>query len=166
MRNVIQEVQNKYSFLDNLLTNFWKSWTKSNTTFKLQLKNIKWKNKKAEPGCAYKPTEVRQMKSIGAVNILFWLQIEQLANVITHGIWIVPAVICANKLFERSKTSSQYLVSWVYGGALTLLFTISTFFHCSCFCDNQTWVWFYNIHIEPRFRHSFVSRHSQMSQPH
>uniref|UniRef100_A0A1L8EDL9 Putative macrophage maturation-associated protein n=1 Tax=Haematobia irritans TaxID=7368 RepID=A0A1L8EDL9_HAEIR len=120
MRNVIQEVQNKYSFLDNLLTNFWKSWTKSNTSFKLQLKNIKWKNKKAEPGCAYKPTEI-----------------EQLANVITHGIWIIPAVVCANKLFERSKSSSQYLVSWIYGGALTLLFTISTFFHCSCFCDNQ-----------------------------
>lgn len=58
MKSVIQEVQNKYSFLDNLLTNFWKSWIKSNLTVKLQIKNIKWKNVKAKPGCAYKPTEV------------------------------------------------------------------------------------------------------------
>lgn len=62
MRNVIQEVQNKYSFLDNLLTKFWKSWIKSNLTFKLQLKNIKWKNAKAKPGCAYQPTEVSRVR--------------------------------------------------------------------------------------------------------
>ncbi|KAM7350224.1 monocyte to macrophage differentiation factor [Cochliomyia hominivorax] len=120
MKSIIQEVQNKYSFLDNLLTNFWKSWIKSNLTFKLQLKNIKWKNEKAKPGCAYKPTEI-----------------EQLANVITHGIWIIPALLCQYKLFERSKSSSQYLVSWVYGSALTLLFTVSSCFHCSCYCTDH-----------------------------
>ena len=62
MKSVIQEVQNKYSFLDNLLTNFWKSWTKSNLTVKLQIKNIKWKNEKAKPGYAYKPTDVSNVR--------------------------------------------------------------------------------------------------------
>lgn len=61
-------------------------------------------------------------------------QIEQVANVITHGIWILPALFAAIKLFERSSSSNQYLVSWVYGGALCMLFTVSTFFHCSCYC--------------------------------
>jgi len=61
-------------------------------------------------------------------------QIEQVANVITHGIWILPAVFAAITLFKRSSSASQYLVSWVYGGALCMLFTVSTFFHCSCYC--------------------------------
>ncbi|KAL9872452.1 monocyte to macrophage differentiation factor isoform 2-T2 [Glossina fuscipes fuscipes] len=120
MNKIVQEVHNKYSFLNNLLTKLWRSWFKSNITFKLHLRNVRWKNDKATPDCAYQPTKI-----------------EQLANIITHGIWIIPAIVCANKLFERSKNSSQYLVCWVYGGALTMLFIISTFFHCSCFCTNH-----------------------------
>lgn len=139
MRNIVQEVQNKYSFLNNILKNFWKSWLRSNSTLKWQLQNIKWKNSKAKPGCAYKPTEViiittefyRKHSKISN------LQIEQLANVITHGIWIFPSIIATIKLYERSKTSGQFLVSWVYGGALTMLFTVSTFFHCTFYCSNQ-----------------------------
>ncbi|XP_016938797.3 monocyte to macrophage differentiation factor isoform X1 [Drosophila suzukii] len=114
---LMQDLQNKYAFLENLFSKFWKSIIKSNSKLKLQLRNVKWKNAKAKPGCAYQPTEI-----------------EQVANVITHGIWILPAVFAAITLFKRSSSASQYLVSWVYGGALCMLFTVSTFFHCSCYC--------------------------------
>lgn len=93
-------------------------------------------------------------------------QIEQVANVITHGIWILPAVFAAIKLFERSSSASQYLVAWVYGGALCMLFTVSTFFHCSCYCAEHKWVrtqadltiWFVHFCIPPL-------DHRRMSRP-
>ncbi|KAH8273444.1 hypothetical protein KR018_001583, partial [Drosophila ironensis] len=115
--SLMQDLRKKYYFLEKLFGKFWKSIIRSNATLKLQLRNVQWKNAKARPGCAYQPTEI-----------------EQVANVITHGIWILPAVFAAIKLFERSTSASQYLVSWVYGGALCMLFTVSTFFHCSCYC--------------------------------
>lgn len=117
MKSLVQDIQNRYSFLDNLFRHVWTSIIQSNIKLKHQLRNIQWKNAKAKPGCAYQPTEI-----------------EQVANVITHGIWIVPAVFAVIKLFERSNSASQYLVSWVYGTALCMLFTVSTFFHCSCYC--------------------------------
>ncbi|XP_037941040.1 monocyte to macrophage differentiation factor 2 [Teleopsis dalmanni] len=120
MSNIAKEVQNKYSFLNNILTSFWRTWIKSNSSFKAHIKSVNWKNEKPKTGYAYKPTEV-----------------EQLANVLTHGFCIVPSIIAALKLFERSKTPNQYLVSWVYGGALSMLFTISTFFHCSCYSQQK-----------------------------
>lgn len=52
----------------------------------------------------------------------------------------MPAIFAVIKLFERSTSYSQYLVSWVYGTALCMLFTISTFFHCSCYCVENKWV--------------------------
>lgn len=60
MNKIVQEVQNKYSFLNNLLTKLWRSWFKSNITFKLHLRNVRWKNDKATPDCAYQPTKVRK----------------------------------------------------------------------------------------------------------
>ncbi|EDV99653.1 monocyte to macrophage differentiation factor [Drosophila grimshawi] len=120
MNNLVQDIQNRYSFLGNLFSHVWKCIIRSNLKLKLQLRSIQWKNAKAKPGCAYQPTEI-----------------EQVANVITHGIWIVPAVFAVIKLFERSNSSSQYLVSWVYGTALCMVFTVSTFFHCSCYCAEQ-----------------------------
>ena len=62
--NIVQEVQNKYSFLDNLFRSLWKSFIKSNLSLKVQLQNIKWKNPKAKPGCAYQPTEVSRALAI------------------------------------------------------------------------------------------------------
>lgn len=120
MNEFMQQVQNKYSFIDNILKNFWKSWIKSNLSLKLELKNIKWKNSRAKPGCAYVPTEI-----------------EQMANCITHGVWVIPSIMAGMSLVERSKTSSQMLVAWVYGTALGLLFCVSTFFHCSFYCDHK-----------------------------
>lgn len=136
MNNLLQDIQNKYSFLDNLFSHVWKCIIRSNLKLKLQLRNIQWKNAKAKPGCAYQPTEVRHIKRMHICIYYFdsLLKIEQVANVITHGIWIVPAVFAVIKLFERSNSYSQYLVSWVYGTALCMLFTVSTFFHCSCYC--------------------------------
>lgn len=56
--SLMQDLQQKYSFLENLFSKFWKSIIKSNSRLKLQLRNVKWKNAKARPGCAYQPTEV------------------------------------------------------------------------------------------------------------
>ncbi|KAH8400457.1 hypothetical protein KR222_000450 [Zaprionus bogoriensis] len=136
MQALVRDMENRYSFMVNLIQNVWKSIIHANPNLKLQLHNIRWKNAKAKPGRAYEPTKI-----------------EQLANVITHGIWIVPAIFAVVKLFERSNSSSQYLVSWVYGTALCMLFTISTFFHCSCYCAE---------HSPPRYYRSWptVSWHT------
>lgn len=56
--SLMQDLQQKYSFLENLFSKFWKSIIKSNSRLKQQLRNVKWKNAKARPGCAYQPTEV------------------------------------------------------------------------------------------------------------
>lgn len=60
-----------------------------------------------------------------------------MANVVTHGIWIIPAVYCTLQLLWRSDTSSKIFVATVYGVALTLLFFISTFFHCMFYCNRN-----------------------------
>lgn len=142
MQALMKNMQNRYSFLDNLFRYVWKSIIQFNYKLKLQLRNIRWKNAKAKPGSAYQPTEVGSIyicrMILQYIKVISFYpprrQIEQVANVITHGIWIVPAIFAAIKLFERSNSYSQYLVSWVYGTALCMLFTISTFFHCSCYC--------------------------------
>lgn len=56
--SLMQDLQNKYAFLENLFSKFWKSIIQSNSNLKLRLRNVKWKNAKAKPGCAYQPTEV------------------------------------------------------------------------------------------------------------
>lgn len=54
MENVVRSIQNKYSLVDNL----WQTWMRSGNFVKLELKNVKWKNKPAPDGCAYVPTSV------------------------------------------------------------------------------------------------------------
>lgn len=89
-------------------------------TFKEELKTIKWKNPKALPNEAYNPTDV-----------------EQLANVITHAIWILPSLFAAKTLFQRSSNDAQKLSALIYGGTLVFLFIVSTSFHSVCFCKNR-----------------------------
>lgn len=81
---------------------------------KLQrIKNVKWKNPRSCTNEAYIPTFV-----------------EHLANVITHGIWIIPSLLAAIELLQRSLTWTQFLSATIYGTSLLLVFTVSTFFHC------------------------------------
>ncbi|XP_053676442.1 monocyte to macrophage differentiation factor [Anopheles nili] len=85
-----------------------------------QLKSIELKNPRAAPGCAYIPTKV-----------------EHIANIITHGTWVLPSVCAGFILYERSHTSAQTLAAIIYGVALTMLFFVSTCFHCVCYCNHN-----------------------------
>uniref|UniRef100_A0A182JFW7 Monocyte to macrophage differentiation factor 2 n=1 Tax=Anopheles atroparvus TaxID=41427 RepID=A0A182JFW7_ANOAO len=85
-----------------------------------QLKTVKLKNPRAAPGCAYIPT-----------------QVEHIANVLTHGFWILPSIYAGSHLYWRSYTSAQTLAAIIYGVALSMLFFVSTCFHCVCYCNHN-----------------------------
>lgn len=70
-------------------------------------------NKKASAKEAYCPTPV-----------------EHIANILTHGIWILPSILATWELIKRSESNAQYLSAFVYGATLVFLFTVSTSFHC------------------------------------
>jgi monocyte-to-macrophage differentiation protein len=55
--------------------------------------------------------------------------VEHVANVATHGIWIVPSLIGSMELLRRSTTWAQHVSAYVYGTSLILLFGVSTIFH-------------------------------------
>ena len=58
--------------------------------------------------------------------------IEHYANVITHGLVILPSILGAYYLTSYAKTHEQYKTTLIYGISLILLFTVSTLFHlCS-----------------------------------
>lgn len=85
-----------------------------------QLKAVKMKNERAAPGCAYIPTEI-----------------EHIANVLTHGFWVLPSAYAGVNLLWRSYTSAQLLAAIIYGAALAMLFFVSTFFHCVFYCNRN-----------------------------
>lgn len=63
--------------------------------------------------------------------------IEHVANVGTHGVWIVPSIIGSLELLRRSVTWTQFISAIVYGISLILVFVISTFFHCVHYRNNN-----------------------------
>lgn len=63
--------------------------------------------------------------------------IEHIANVATHGIWVVPSVIGGIELIRRSTTWTQFVSACVYGISLILVFTVSTFFHSVHYCNHN-----------------------------
>lgn len=77
-----------------------------------RIKEIKWMNPRACTNEAYTPTPI-----------------EHVANVATHGIWVVPSVIGGLELVRRSATWTQLVSAYVYGTSLILVFAVSTFFH-------------------------------------
>lgn len=78
---------------------------------------VKWRNAPALSNQAYVPTTV-----------------EHIANIITHGILIIPSAWASRDLMDRSKTGAQYVSALVYGSSLVLLFFMSTSFHTVHFC--------------------------------
>ncbi|XP_005094476.1 monocyte to macrophage differentiation factor [Aplysia californica] len=70
------------------------------------------KNRRALPGEQYQPTDV-----------------EHLANVISHGVWILPSFLALCFMVWTSANGLQLTTTLVYGGALVLLFSTSTVFH-------------------------------------
>lgn len=68
---------------------------------------------------------------------LLCLQIEHLANIITHGFWVLPATYAAFLLLSKSHSEDQLMVALIYGSALVLLFCVSTAFHCVFYCNKN-----------------------------
>ncbi|XP_065065866.1 monocyte to macrophage differentiation factor-like isoform X2 [Rhopilema esculentum] len=72
----------------------------------------RYMNPPAKKGEAYKPTNP-----------------EQVANCITHGVWIIPSFIAAYKMHQNSQSFFHETVAMIYGASLIFLFSISTTFH-------------------------------------
>jgi monocyte to macrophage differentiation protein len=66
-----------------------------------------------------------------------FFQIEHIANIITHGFWILPAAYAAFLLLFKSQNPDQVWVALIYGSALVMLFFISTAFHCVFYCNKD-----------------------------
>lgn len=60
--------------------------------------------------------------------------IEQTANMITHGVFIIPGMFAVSKLHDNSKalSVSHRFIAEVYGASFILVFLISTLFHAVC----------------------------------
>lgn len=63
--------------------------------------------------------------------------IEHVANIITHGVWVIPAVLGGRELLMRSNNNTQLIAASVYSLSLLLLFIVSTSFHSVHFCNNN-----------------------------
>ncbi|XP_067137136.1 monocyte to macrophage differentiation factor isoform X1 [Centruroides vittatus] len=72
----------------------------------------RYMNRRAVGNQAYVPTEV-----------------EHLANVVTHGLSVLPSLLGLVFLLQQSSGKSQYLTCLIYGLSMVALFSISTFFH-------------------------------------
>lgn len=66
--------------------------------------------------------------------------VEHIANVATHGIWVLPSVIGSLELIRRSTTWTQLVSAAVYGTSLILVFTVSTFFHSVHYCNKNRYL--------------------------
>lgn len=78
-----------------------------------------WMNPKAIGGSAYVPT-----------------QVEHWANMVTHGVFVLPVAYCSSLMVEASRSDTQQTASIVYGVGLTGLFAVSTFFHIVFYLGN------------------------------
>ncbi|XP_029192284.1 monocyte to macrophage differentiation factor-like [Acropora millepora] len=77
--------------------------------------------------------------------------IEQSANIITHGIFVIPAMFAAFELHRNSKalSASHQFIAEVYGTSFILVFLISTLFHVVCIIDKFRSLRFF-LHLSDR----------------
>jgi len=75
-------------------------------------KEIKWKNNPPPKNEAYRPTSI-----------------EHSANILSHGLWVLPITWYSYCLILSASTPKQYFAAWVYGCVLVGLFSVSTCFH-------------------------------------
>ncbi|XP_041473309.1 monocyte to macrophage differentiation factor 2-like isoform X1 [Lytechinus variegatus] len=94
--------------------------------------DIKWKNNPAKPHEAYVPTNI-----------------EHIANIITHGLCIIPSLYASHDLIQEATTYSQKTSAIIFGLALLLLFSISTLFHLVSWSGLAKKLRFY-LHISDR----------------
>ncbi|XP_063444738.1 monocyte to macrophage differentiation factor-like isoform X2 [Mytilus trossulus] len=74
------------------------------------------KNPKAGKGQAYIPTDY-----------------EHIANIVTHGMMIIPSMFGTWWMVCIAKTKLQTFIAWIFGFALISLFTTSSLFHLFAF---------------------------------
>ena len=90
-----------------------KLWLQSNLCqARRALLESEWKNERAKNNNAYVPT-VR----------------EHLANILTHGVLVVPSLWLSYLMISSARGPTQLYAASVYGAVLTGLFTVSTVFH-------------------------------------
>ncbi|KAL5018780.1 hypothetical protein ScPMuIL_004502 [Solemya velum] len=86
-------------------------------------------NSRAKPGQAYKPTDV-----------------EHIANMITHGTWVIPSVGAMFWMVYLATGPVQCLNAILYGIALFLLFSVSTIYHTISYTGKmREWKDFFHI---------------------
>jgi len=76
------------------------------------LKQIHWKNDPPAKNEQYKPTSI-----------------EHKANILTHGLWVIPITWYSYCLIQSATTPEQYWAAAVYSCVLIGLFSVSTCFH-------------------------------------
>ncbi|XP_012271804.1 monocyte to macrophage differentiation factor isoform X2 [Orussus abietinus] len=84
------------------------------------IKEVRWMNPRPCTNEAYSPTTV-----------------EHVANVLTHGIWVMPSLVGMLELMRRSSSWRQLLSACVYGSCLLLVFVVSTTFHSVHYCNRN-----------------------------
>jgi len=90
-----------------------KAWLQSNVSQACgAVRRSHWKNDRPKNNNAYVPTVK-----------------EHLANVITHGVLVVPSIWLSYLMISSAKGPTQLYAAWIYGAVLTGLFTVSTVFH-------------------------------------
>lgn len=77
-------------------------------------------NSRPKPGHAYVPTEG-----------------EHLANMVTHGMWVLPSIAAIVWMLHLSTGHLQHLIAFLYGLAMFLLFAVSTAFHVLAYCGGK-----------------------------
>lgn len=87
------------------------------------VKSIHWMNEKATPDQAYIPT-----------------YIEHIANVITHGIGVLPSAYGSFLLLSKSSNTNQFVSAFIYGLSLILCFSVSTLFHTVFFSSRNRYL--------------------------
>jgi len=77
-------------------------------------------NSRPRDGKAYMPTDC-----------------EHIANMLTHGLWVLPSLAGLLWMMHLSNGSLQLLITFVYGLSLFSLFAISTAFHALAYCGDR-----------------------------
>ncbi|XP_013784323.1 monocyte to macrophage differentiation factor 2-like isoform X2 [Limulus polyphemus] len=79
---------------------------------------------------SYVPSKRRFMNTPAKRNEAYIpTEIEHVANIVTHGLWVLPSVLGLFFLVYQSSSSPEYISAIIYGLALIGLFSVSTVFH-------------------------------------
>lgn len=62
---------------------------------------------------------------------------EHIANICTHGMWVLPSLAGMLWMLHLSSGHLQYLITFLYGITLFALFTVSTTFHALAYCGDR-----------------------------